>query len=50
MNQLPTTAGVVIIGGGVMGTSIVYHPAARGCTDVVLLEKAPFFVGKIEKP
>jgi len=43
MNQLPTTAGIVIIGGGVMGTSIAYHLAARGCTDVVLLEKALFF-------
>ncbi|MBI4305489.1 MAG: FAD-binding oxidoreductase [Chloroflexi bacterium] len=32
------TADVVIIGGGVMGTSIAYHLAARGCTDVALLE------------
>ncbi|MBI4220465.1 MAG: FAD-binding oxidoreductase [Chloroflexi bacterium] len=32
------TADVVIIGGGVMGTSIACHLAARGCTDVVLLE------------
>ncbi len=33
------TAEVVIIGGGVMGASTAYHLAARGCTDVVLLER-----------
>ena len=40
--MLPTTANVVIIGGGVMGASPAYHLAKRGCTDVVLLEKGPF--------
>jgi glycine/D-amino acid oxidase-like deaminating enzyme len=34
-----TTAQVVIIGAGVMGASIAYHLAARGCTDVLILEK-----------
>ncbi len=33
------TAEIVIIGGGVMGTSIAYHLAKRGVKDVVLLEK-----------
>ncbi|MGB8644689.1 MAG: FAD-dependent oxidoreductase [Anaerolineae bacterium] len=33
------TAEVVIIGGGVMGTSLAYHLAKRGVKDVVLLEK-----------
>jgi sarcosine oxidase subunit beta len=33
------TADVVIIGGGVYGTSIAYHLAGMGCTDVILLEK-----------
>jgi len=32
-------ANVVIIGGGVMGTSTAYHLARRGCRDVVLVEK-----------
>jgi sarcosine oxidase subunit beta len=41
--MLPRTANVVIIGGGVMGTSTAYHLALRGCRDVVLLEKEPFF-------
>ncbi|HAJ34206.1 MAG TPA: FAD-binding oxidoreductase [Chloroflexi bacterium] len=41
--SLPTTAQIVIIGGGVMGASTAYHLAQRGCTDVVLLERQPFF-------
>jgi sarcosine oxidase, subunit beta len=35
------TASVVIIGAGVMGASIAYHLAARGCADVLILEKEP---------
>ena len=31
---------VVIIGAGIVGSSIAYHLAARGCPDVVILEKA----------
>ena len=31
---------VVIIGGGIMGASIGYHLALRGCTDVLVLERA----------
>ncbi|EAP99887.1 putative oxidoreductase protein [Janibacter sp. HTCC2649] len=37
--QLPARAQVVIIGGGVIGTSIAYHLAHEGVTDVVLLER-----------
>jgi sarcosine oxidase subunit beta len=40
--MLPTKASVIVIGGGVMGVSTAYHLAARGCRDVVLLEKAAF--------
>ena len=36
---LPTRARVVIVGGGVIGTSIAYHLAHEGVTDVVLLER-----------
>jgi sarcosine oxidase, subunit beta len=33
------TAEVVIIGGGVVGASVAYHLAARGCRDVLVLER-----------
>lgn len=36
------TASVVIIGGGIIGCSIAYHLAARGCRDVVVIEKNLF--------
>jgi sarcosine oxidase subunit beta len=43
MSELPPNTEIVIIGGGVMGASTAYHLARRGCNDVVLLEKQPFF-------
>ena len=39
----PKTADVVIIGGGVMGASSLYHLASRGRVNLVLLEKDSFF-------
>ncbi|MFN8513413.1 MAG: FAD-binding oxidoreductase [Thermomicrobiales bacterium] len=33
------TASVVIIGAGIVGCSVAYHLAQRGCTDVIILEK-----------
>jgi sarcosine oxidase subunit beta len=41
--NLPTTAEIVIIGGGVMGASAAYHLAQRGVKNIVLLEKEPYF-------
>ncbi|MCX7853676.1 MAG: FAD-binding oxidoreductase [Caldilineales bacterium] len=41
--MLPPTADIVIIGGGVMGTSAAYHLARRRAGRILLLEKAPFF-------
>jgi sarcosine oxidase, subunit beta len=34
-------ADVVVVGGGVVGASVAYHLAARGCTDVVVLDDHP---------
>ena len=34
------SASVVIIGAGIVGASVAYHLAKRGCTDIVILEKA----------
>ena len=39
MADLPGTARVVIIGGGVVGSSCLYHLAKAGWSDCVLLEK-----------
>lgn len=33
-------ANTVIIGGGVVGASVAYHLAERGCTDVLVLDRA----------
>jgi 4-methylaminobutanoate oxidase (formaldehyde-forming) len=37
--SVPSDARVVIIGGGVVGCSVAYHLARRGCRDVLLLER-----------
>ena len=39
MANVPTSARVVIIGGGVIGCSVAYHLAKLGWKDVVLLER-----------
>src|SRR5689334_7250844 len=36
---LPERAEYVVVGGGVVGTSIAYHLALLGATDVLLLER-----------
>ncbi len=38
-------AQVVIIGGGIFGTSVAYHLAKSGCTDIVLLDKGELTSG-----
>ncbi|RYG91135.1 FAD-dependent oxidoreductase [Loktanella sp. IMCC34160] len=45
MSDFPTKARVVIIGGGVVGTSSLYHLAKAGWTDCVLLEKNELTAG-----
>ena len=43
--ELPDRAHVVIIGGGVIGTSVAYHLTKLGLTDVVLLEQGQLSSG-----
>ncbi len=45
MSDLPSTARVVIIGGGVVGVSTLYHLAKQGWSDCVLLEKNELTAG-----
>ena len=43
--ELPSRAQVVIIGGGIVGTSVAYHLTRLGWTDVVLLEQGQLSSG-----
>jgi len=43
--QIPERASAVIIGGGVIGSSVAYHLAKQGWSDVVLLERNQFSCG-----
>ncbi len=40
-----TSAQVLVIGGGVVGCSVLYHLTRLGCTDVVLVERAELTAG-----
>ena len=45
-SKLPSHARVVVIGGGVVGCSILYHLTLHGWKDVVLLEKMNLHQGQ----
>ena len=45
MADIPTSARVVIIGGGAVGASALYHLAKAGWTDCILLEKNELTAG-----
>lgn len=42
---MKTQAQVVVVGGGVVGASVLYHLAKAGWTDVMLLERAEYTAG-----
>ena len=39
MSALPSSAKIVIVGGGIVGCSVAYHLGKMGITDVLLLER-----------
>jgi glycine cleavage system aminomethyltransferase T/glycine/D-amino acid oxidase-like deaminating enzyme len=41
MSSLPRDAGAVVIGGGIVGSSLVHHLARLGWKDLVLIDKGP---------
>src|SRR5712691_12927925 len=45
MAELVSRARAVVIGGGVIGTSVAYHLTRRGLTDVLLLEQGQLSCG-----
>jgi glycine cleavage system T protein len=43
--NIPAQADIVIIGGGIVGTSVAYHLTRRGASNVVLLERRQLTCG-----
>ena len=46
----PARAQVVIVGGGIIGSSIAYHLTKLGVTDVLVLERARLTAGRPGTP
>jgi sarcosine dehydrogenase len=45
MSDVPSSAKIVIIGGGIVGCSVAYHLGKMGLTDVILLERGKLTCG-----
>ena len=45
MSELPSSAKIVIIGGGIVGCSVAYHLGKMGITDTLLLERGKLTCG-----
>src|SRR5439155_24140544 len=48
-HRLPARASAVIVGGGVMGTSIAFHLAEAGVPDVLLIERGALAGGSTSR-
>jgi 4-methylaminobutanoate oxidase (formaldehyde-forming) len=45
MSELPSSAKIVIVGGGIVGCSVAYHLGKMGLTDVLLLDRGKLTCG-----
>jgi 4-methylaminobutanoate oxidase (formaldehyde-forming) len=45
MSDLPSSAKIIIVGGGIVGCSVAYHLGKMGLTDVLLLEQGKLTSG-----
>jgi 4-methylaminobutanoate oxidase (formaldehyde-forming) len=45
MSELPSSAKIIIVGGGIVGCSVAYHLGKMGLTDVLLLEQGKLTCG-----
>jgi 4-methylaminobutanoate oxidase (formaldehyde-forming) len=45
MSELPSSAKIIIVGGGIVGCSVAYHLGKMGLTDVLLLEQGKLTSG-----
>ncbi|HEX2526460.1 MAG TPA: FAD-dependent oxidoreductase, partial [Geminicoccus sp.] len=45
MTDLPTSAAVIVVGGGIVGASVAYHLGQMGVGEVLLLEKGKLTSG-----
>ena len=45
MSELPRSARVVIVGGGIVGCSVAYHLGKMGISDCILIERAKLSSG-----
>ena len=45
MSELPSSAKIVVVGGGIVGCSVAYHLGKMGLTDVLLLEQGKLTSG-----
>ena len=45
MSELPSSARIIIVGGGIVGCSVAYHLGRMGITDCILLERGKLSSG-----
>ena len=49
MSDLPSSAKIVIVGGGIVGCSVAYHLGKMGLSDVLVLERGKLTCGSTSR-